>query len=55
MRTNRSVPPTTVIPALAYADVGEAGDWFCRDFRFTERLRIGDPGSASALEITLAR
>jgi uncharacterized glyoxalase superfamily protein PhnB len=39
---NRSVPSATVIPELAYADVGEACDWLCRAFGFRERLRIGD-------------
>jgi uncharacterized glyoxalase superfamily protein PhnB len=38
---NRSVPPATVIPELAYAEVGEAADWLCRAFGFKERLRIG--------------
>jgi len=39
---NRSIPPASVIPELAYADVGEAADWICRTFGFRERLRIGD-------------
>jgi uncharacterized glyoxalase superfamily protein PhnB len=30
-----------VIPELGYRDVGEAADWLCRVFGFTERLRIG--------------
>jgi uncharacterized glyoxalase superfamily protein PhnB len=36
------MPPGTVIPELAYADVREAVDWLCRAFGFAERLRIGD-------------
>ncbi len=40
--TNRSVPACTVIPVLAYEDVGQAVDWLCNVFGFTERLRIGD-------------
>lgn len=42
MRTNRSIPRCTVIPELAYADVGEAADWLCRAFGFTVRLPIGN-------------
>jgi uncharacterized glyoxalase superfamily protein PhnB len=39
---NRSMPPSIVIPELAYPDVHEAVDWLCRSFGFVERLRIGD-------------
>jgi uncharacterized glyoxalase superfamily protein PhnB len=38
---NRSVPSSSVIPVLAYADVAEASDWLCNAFGFSERLRIG--------------
>jgi uncharacterized glyoxalase superfamily protein PhnB len=38
---NRSVPPASVIPELAYRDVAEAARWLCEAFGFTERLRIG--------------
>ncbi len=41
MIVNRSVPSASVIPVLAYPDVGEAVDRLCRAFGFTERLRIG--------------
>ena len=27
MRANRSMPPSTVIPVLAYEDLGRAIDW----------------------------
>jgi uncharacterized glyoxalase superfamily protein PhnB len=40
--TNRSMPPSLIVPELAYHDVREAVDWLCRAFGFTERLRIGD-------------
>lgn len=40
--TNRSVPPSTVIPVLTYADVSEAVAWLCQAFGFVERLRIGN-------------
>jgi uncharacterized glyoxalase superfamily protein PhnB len=36
------MPPSVVIPVLAYPDVREAVDWLCRSFGFVERLRIGD-------------
>jgi uncharacterized glyoxalase superfamily protein PhnB len=39
---NRSIPDCTVIPTLAYRDVGEAVTWLCATFGFEERLRIGD-------------
>ena len=39
--TNRSVPACTVIPVLAYDDVGQAVNWLCDFFGFTVRLRIG--------------
>ena len=42
MLNNRSCPPSTVIPELAYADVGEAADWLCRHFGFTVRIRIAN-------------
>lgn len=42
MISNRSVPNAQVIPELPYDDVGEASDWLCRAFGFTERLRIGN-------------
>jgi uncharacterized glyoxalase superfamily protein PhnB len=37
---NRSVPPATVIPVLAYVDVTEAADWLCEAFGLSVRLRI---------------
>ena len=42
MIANRSVPPSSVIPVLAYVDVAEAADWLCSAFGFRQRLRIGD-------------
>ncbi len=42
MLANRSIPRSTVIPELAYQDVGAAIDWLCRAFGFTLRLRIGN-------------
>jgi uncharacterized glyoxalase superfamily protein PhnB len=42
VQANRSMPPSTVIPVLAYADVGEAVAWLCRTFGFEERWRAGN-------------
>jgi uncharacterized glyoxalase superfamily protein PhnB len=36
------MPRCTVIPELAYPDVGEAVDWLCNAFGFTLRLRIAN-------------
>jgi len=41
MITNRSMPPGTFIPELAYPDVPAAAAWLCMAFGFRERLRIG--------------
>ena len=42
MLANRSMPCCTVIPELAYRDVGEAVDWLCHVFGFNLRLRIAN-------------
>jgi uncharacterized glyoxalase superfamily protein PhnB len=42
MLANRSMPRCTIIPELAYVDVGEAVDWLCAAFGFTLRLRIAN-------------
>src|SRR5437867_11744045 len=42
MLANRSIPRSTVIPELAYPEVGVAADWLCNTFGFTVRIRIGD-------------
>jgi uncharacterized glyoxalase superfamily protein PhnB len=39
---NRSIPEASVIPELAYPDVGAAAAWICEAFGFAERLRIGN-------------
>ena len=39
---NRSVPPATVVPVLAYEDVAEATDWLCNAFGFRVRLGIAE-------------
>jgi uncharacterized glyoxalase superfamily protein PhnB len=42
MKANRSMPPGTIIPELAYGDVSTAVAWLCKTFGFRERLRIGN-------------
>ncbi len=42
MLVNRSMPSSTVIPVLVYEDVGEAVEWLCDTFGFTERWRVGN-------------
>ncbi|HXA28510.1 MAG TPA: VOC family protein [Candidatus Angelobacter sp.] len=42
MKSNRSVPPITVIPVLIYPDVRQAVDWLCAAFGFVERVWIGE-------------
>ena len=42
LNSNRSIPDSSVIPVLGYADVTQAADWLCRAFGFTPRLRIGN-------------
>ena len=41
MRSNRSMPSSTVIPELAYPDIEEAATWLGAAFGFTVRLQIG--------------
>jgi len=40
MLSNRSIPRSTVIPELAFPNIGEAIDWLCDAFGFTLRSRI---------------
>jgi uncharacterized glyoxalase superfamily protein PhnB len=42
VKRNRSIPASTVIPVLIYADVREAVDWLGAAFGFVERVRIGE-------------
>jgi uncharacterized glyoxalase superfamily protein PhnB len=42
MLANRSMPTSTVIPVLMYEDVGEAVEWLCEAFGFSERWRAGN-------------
>jgi PhnB protein len=40
--TNRTMPNASIIPELAYEDVGTAIDWLRETFGFTERWRAGN-------------
>jgi uncharacterized glyoxalase superfamily protein PhnB len=42
MLSNRSMPRSTVLPELAYPDIGEAITRLCGAFGFTLRSRIAD-------------
>lgn len=42
MRSNRSIPPVSVVPMLVYPDVRAAVDWLTEVFGFVERTRIGE-------------
>ncbi len=42
MLTNRSAPPVTVTPVLAYPDVRAAVAWLEGVFGFQERVRVGE-------------
>jgi uncharacterized glyoxalase superfamily protein PhnB len=37
---NRSIPPSQVMPELAYPDVAAAAEWLCKAFGFSPRLKI---------------
>jgi uncharacterized glyoxalase superfamily protein PhnB len=50
VRQNRSIPRSTVIPVLIYADVREAVAWLNAAFGFVERVRIGE-GHRSQLSV----
>ena len=41
LRVNRSMPPSIIIPVLAYDDVSVAVAWLCGAFGCVEHLRIG--------------
>lgn len=42
MKVNRSTPPPTVVPVLAYPDVRAAVAWLSAAFGLVERTRIGE-------------
>jgi uncharacterized glyoxalase superfamily protein PhnB len=42
MMRNRSIPECTVIPEVAYPNIGEAVQWLTDAFGFRLRIRMGD-------------
>jgi uncharacterized glyoxalase superfamily protein PhnB len=42
MKSNRSIPPSTVIPVLYYPDVRAAVAWLSAAFGLRERVQIGE-------------
>lgn len=45
MKSNRSVPTSTLLPHIVYQNLPEACDWLVRVFGFTEHYHYGDPVS----------
>jgi len=54
MVTNRSAPTATIVPILIYEDVGQAIDWLCRAFGFSERLRAEREGVIGHAQLAVA-
>lgn len=54
MATNRSAPTATIVPVLIYEDVGQAIDWLCRAFGFSERLRAERGGVIGHAQLAVA-
>lgn len=54
MIENRSAPPGTIVPWLAYPDVDRAITWLCGAFGFTERLRTAPEPDGSIHHAQLA-
>ena len=42
MKSNRAIPPASVVPVLVYPDVRAAVEWLSEVFGFVERTRIGE-------------
>ena len=53
MVTNRSAPTAPVVPVLIYDDVGQAIDWLCQAFGFSERLRAERDGVIGHAQLTV--
>src|SRR5438093_10080844 len=54
MIMNRSAPTATIVPILVYEDVGQAIDFLCRAFGFTERLRVERDGVIGHAQLAIA-
>jgi uncharacterized glyoxalase superfamily protein PhnB len=53
MINNRSVPPNTVLPHIAYQNVADAIAWLTNTFGFVEHYRHGDPTAVSGAQLHL--
>jgi uncharacterized glyoxalase superfamily protein PhnB len=51
MIRNRSVPVDTIIPHVAYQNVGSEIAWLTRVFGFRENYRYGDPGQEGGAQM----
>ena len=51
MIENRSVPPNTILPHIAYPDVTQAVAWLTKAFGFTEHYHYGDPPNGAQLHL----
>jgi len=50
---NRSIPVSSVLPHLVYADVAAAIDWLSAAFGFTEHYRYGNPSEPQGAQMSL--
>ena len=51
MIENRSVPPDTVLPHVAYEDIDEAIAWLKKTFGFSEHYRYGNPTGGAQVHL----
>jgi uncharacterized glyoxalase superfamily protein PhnB len=51
MLNNRSVPPNTLLPHIAYKDLPAAIDWLQNTFGFEEHYRYGSPLSGAQVHL----
>src|SRR4030095_6319946 len=54
MKGNRSAPSATVVPILVYEDVGQAIEFLCTAFGFSERLRMERAGVIGHAQLAIA-
>jgi len=53
MISNRSLPTDTLLPHVAYPNVGEAIAWLTKTFGFAEHYRYGDAAGISGAQMHL--
>lgn len=51
MKSNRSVPTSTLLPHIVYPDVAEAIAWLSKVFGFREHYRYGEPVSGAQMHL----